>query len=466
MGEVTVRSVDLEKVLSQTLDGIFVVDRDRRFLLFNEGCSRITGYDSSEIVGAQCRCHEVVDCEDEYGRSLAGRLCPGLDVLQGAPWSRLQRMRLARKDGGTVWVETAYTPIKGPGGKVECVVGVMRDVSESMEKEEFLRGVTDDLRGQVERLQRELREHYGFASIISKSPAMRPVLEQIRSACTNASSVLIVGEAGTNKEDVARTIHYNGLQKDRPFVAVACEGFSKGMAEGELFGTTGSKGLIRAADGGTLYLEEVGALSHPAQARLLRALKDRTVRPVGDSAEFPVDVRVIATADPAALNAGAVREDLHYFLSVIRIQLPPLRERKEDIPYLVGQAMERFSRKGLRKVGEIGQRVWDLLVSYDWPGNERDLTHAIESALATGHGPTLQAADLPGSLRGDPSANGSAPGDGALDQLLAQVEKQAILSALQRAGGRRNRAAKLLAISRSRLYRRLEALQITTPKQD
>lgn len=472
-------SVDLEEIFDRTQDGVFVMDRDRRIILFNAGCERLTGHRKQEVVGTQCHCHEVTECHDEYGRSLAGKLCPGLRVFNGQVPSAKQSMRIRHRDGRHVWIEMTYTPLPDAEGRISCVLAVMHDISEIKEKEQQLRTVTENLREEVERLRGDLRQEYGFSTIVSRSPKMREVFAKIRAAGDNNCAVLITGEAGTGKEIVARTIHYYGAQKDGPFMPANCTALAPELIESELFGYVRGafagagidfKGLLRAAEHGTILLDEITELPVDTQAKLLRVLQEKHVRPVGSTRELPVDVRVIAATakDPTdAVADGSLRKDLFFCLSVVNIKLPPLRERKEDIPFLVEHFISQINRQSRREVREVDRDVWPVLLRYDWPGNVRELQNTVQSACAIGSGPQLKAADLPGLIRGETiELNEHAEqSDMPLDEVLAAVERRAILSALRRAGGQRSQAARSIAISRSRLYRRMEALGIR-PRED
>jgi len=475
----TVKSLQLEDVLENTLDGIFVIDSMRRFVLYNAACERITGYSRDEILGSQCQCHTVMECADEQGRALAATLCPGLQVFRGELPAGRQRLRLRRKDGSFAWVETIYTALKNDSGEVQCVIAVLRDVSEAKRKDDELRGVTENLRDEVARLRAEIQDRYGFSNIISRSPKMQAVFEKVRAATNNSSAVLICGEAGTGKELIARTIHHNGLQKEGKFVALNCSALSRDQLEGELFGYARGagpqsnaefEGLFRAAEGGTLFLDEITEMPVDTQAKLVRALQDGRVRPAGSSQEYPINVRVIGATSRGvseAVASGWLRRELYYLLSVITIDTPALAERKEDIPFLVEHFVTEFNRQSLRKVKGIHPHVWPSLLQYDWPGNVRELRNAVESAIAVGSGPELKAEDLPNLVRGDTVEifDGDKKLDLPLDDVLASVERRAILSALRRAGGQRSRAARAMGVSRSRLYRRMEALGIH-PRED
>jgi len=465
----------LDALLDSTQDGVLVVDRDRRVVLFNDACERLTGFRREEVLGTQCRCREPADCDVEDGRSLIGRLCPGRTLFdQDVPGLVRQRLRMRRRDGRHIWAETSYTPLPGRDGQVSCVLAVVRDITAVQESEQALRQSTENLREQLERLRGEIRQTHGFSTLISRSKAMQTVFEKIRAAAENDCPVLITGEGGTGKELVARTIHETGVRKDGQLVPMSCSSTSPQFMEGELFGYVKGafaganidfQGLLRAAEGGTLFLDEITGMSLDTQAKLLRVLEEGRVRPLGSTRETPVNARIVAATSFSPVEAvagGRMRKDLYYRLGVVTVELPPLRERKEDIPFLVQHFLTRCTRKNGEQVSQVAGEVWPILFRHDWPGNVRELRNAIESAVAIGQNPQLESADLPELIRGeavDIRDNGDG-GDLSLDEVLASVERRAILSALRRAGGQRSQAARAIGISRSRLYRRMEALGI------
>ena len=465
-------SIVIERLLENAQDGLLVIDRNRRVVYFNEACERITGYRSADVMAAEYRCLDTLECSDPQGRSLGGALCPAKALFAGTSDHARQRMRVRRGDGTSTWIETNYTVVRDRAGAVECVLGVMRDVAEAKAHEAELLHELSVVRERAARLAVEVKSRYGFEGLVSKSPAMAAVFERVRAAMSNASAVLISGESGTGKEVIARTIHSHGVQQEGPFVPLNCSALPRDLIESELFGHvkgafTGAVqdhgGLLKAADGGTLFLDEVGSMPIETQSKLLRALQDKRVRPVGGTAESPVRVRVVAAINQPpkdAISAGRLREDLYYRLNVIGIELPPLRERREDIPLLVHAFVEELNRGGLRQVRDVEPDVWPVLAAHPWPGNVRELSNAVESAYALGQGPALRLMDFPPEVRSPRRLVVGAEAAAALrlDPILADAERSAILRALEVAGGQRNKAARLMGISRSRLYRRMEAL--------
>ncbi len=311
-------------------------------------------------------------------------------------------------------------------------------------------------------LEREIgaRSH---AALIGSSPRMRAVLRTVESLRHNESSVLIEGESGTGKELVAAAIHAASPRRDKPFVPVDCGALPESIIESELFGNergaftgaTGAAGLFRVADGGTLFLDEIGEIAQSVQAKLLRALQQREVRPVGATTAVPVDIRIVAATnrDLATLaQEGRFRLDLFYRLNVVRIELPPLRERSEDIPLLAQHFLAKHRRQGSPVVG-LEPEALHALTRHPWPGNVRELENAIESALALAGGPRLSARDfrLGRERAGFPASASLSDVPLSLDA----YERSALERALGESDGDAVVAARRLGIGRSTLYRQL-----------
>jgi len=312
-------------------------------------------------------------------------------------------------------------------------------------------------------LEEELRSHAGPPELVGRSARMRGLARTIHGLRHNESHVLVQGESGTGKELVARAIHDASPRAGRAFVPVDCGALPESIIESELFGhekgaftgAVGAPGQFRTADGGTLFLDEIGELPLAVQAKLLRALQHKQVRPVGAAAAVSVDLRVVSAThrDLAAMVAeGRFRADLFYRLNVVRIEIPPLRERRADIPLLV-QHFLRKVRRAESPIEAIEEEALERLVDHDWPGNVRELENAIESAAALAPGPRLRVADLTTPLRA--SGRSPAPGPEELPLSLEAYERAALERALRTCGGDASAAARRLGIGRSTLYRKL-----------
>jgi len=344
----------------------------------------------------------------------------------------------------------------------------------------------DDLRSKLQHAVKELeltqenrilreqaRGQPGFGGLVGTSPKMQRTYKLILKVSQSRHPVLILGESGTGKELVARSIHFLGPLRDKPFVPVDCAGLVPTLIESELFGYvkgafTGAlrskQGLLELAHGGTLFLDEIAELPPDLQGKLLRALQEKEIKPVGSTQRVPLEVRIVAATNrdlDQAIGDGRFRKDLYYRLNVVTLKLPPLRERKSDIPLLVNHFLERFSDPG-RRVRGISEEAMARLMTYDWPGNVRELENVIERALALGAGNVIHTVDLPSNLQAPAAApNGpAAPREGILP--LRELEKRAILQAVDELGGDKLLAARLLGIGKTTLYRKLKEYDLET----
>ncbi len=311
-------------------------------------------------------------------------------------------------------------------------------------------------------LHHKLEERYRFENIIAKSPRMQQVIEVIKVVARSNATVLITGESGTGKELVARAIHSQSHRKERPFVAVSCAALPESLLESELFGHergafTGAhiqrKGKFEAANRGTLFLDEIGEMSANIQVHLLRVLEEKEFSRVGGNEPIRVDVRVISATNKdmkKAIAGGSFREDLYYRLNVVTIDLPPLRERREDIPLLAQHFLNKFATENGKDISGFSPKATEFLLMYDWQGNVRELENAIERAVILARGSLIEAADLP-------QDNQLAISPGLPGQSLTDVEKNHIASVLSQTGGNYTRAAKILKISRATLYNKVRA---------
>ena len=317
-------------------------------------------------------------------------------------------------------------------------------------------------------------------AIIGISPAMIRVYKTIGVIAPNESTILLTGESGTGKEMVARVIHDSGPRKQNPFVSINCGAFPETLLESELFGFqkgafTGAvgtkKGLFEVAHRGTLFLDEIAETTPAMQVKLLRAIQEKKIRRLGTTEEIPIDVRIIAATNrnlEHLIQEGAFREDLYYRIAVIPIHLPPLRDRREDIPLLANFFLRKFNQKLGKNIESISIRVMELLLRYDWRGNVRELENVIERAVAMETTDKIQSDQLPSSIRSHqeesagPSAEVPALEEGGLDldRYLQDIEKKIIEQALKKSGGVQIEAAKILKITYRSLRHRMQKLDI------
>ena len=315
-------------------------------------------------------------------------------------------------------------------------------------------------------LRRDVREKYQLENVVGRSEAMLHVYKTAARVAATDATVLILGESGTGKELVARAIHQSSPRALGPFVAVDCGAIAEGVLESELFGHargafTGAqasrRGLFEEASGGTLFLDEIGDVGPNLQARLLRALQEGTIRRVGTNEPVAVDVRVVAATNrdlAQAVKEGRFREDLYFRLNVVSIQIPPLRDRREDVPLLADHFAHKHGRPDGSRAISDGAR--DLLVAYDWPGNVRELENVVARALALNPAGVILPEDLPDHIRGGRPEGAAPPGLALADRpALEEVERRYALLVLTEAGGNKTRAAEILGIDRKTLYRLL-----------
>jgi DNA-binding NtrC family response regulator len=340
--------------------------------------------------------------------------------------------------------------------------------------------------GASRRLRESLRSGQGLGNMIGRSPEMDKLYRILAKVAQSSHPVLILGESGVGKELVARSIHSNGPHADRPFVPIDCGSLVPTLMESELFGYvkgafTGAnrskEGLLASAQGGTVFLDEIGELPLDLQAKLLRALQEKEVRPVGATHRVAINVRILAATNrnlAAMVEQGRFRKDLYYRLSVVNLRIPPLRERKQDIPLLAAHFLERMSRE-TGTIHTLSDDALRTLVDYEWPGNVRELEHSLDRACTLSSGPVLHLGDLPTQLQNFHLQNRrsmtiaaaplGAPGSTRTPVLpLAQLEKQAILETLSKLNGDKLLTARLLGIGKTTLYRKLKEYGIGAPE--
>jgi len=308
--------------------------------------------------------------------------------------------------------------------------------------------------------------------IIGSSANIQDVLRMISRLKDTRTPVLISGESGTGKELAARAIHFRGTMAKTPFVAVDCGSLVPTLMESELFGyekgaftgaTKSKAGLFQSADGGTIFLDEIGELPLEMQAKLLRVLQEKEVRPVGSNEKVNVDVRVIAATNrdlEAAYRSGTFRKDLYFRLNVVTVHLPPLRERRSDIPVLVHHFLDRYAKGSHIQVTAAAMKS---LLHYEWPGNVRELENCIARAVTLGDGKVIDVADLPPAIRSEQAGSGIVPSQDTSNlstTALAEMERMTILRVFEQANGDKALAGKMLGISRATLYRKLKRYNI------
>lgn len=395
------------------------------------------------------------------------------DLRMGEPdgMAVLKAVREAQPKSEVI-VMTAY-------GTIESAVEAMRlgafdYLQKPFNEQELLMKVykaleSRKLRGQVEAFAQEFKERYGFENIIGRSEAIRNVLSRVIRIAPTDTTVLITGESGTGKELIARAVHANSRRAQKPFVPINCAAITETLLESELFGhargsftgaVSARKGLFEEADGGTFFFDEIAETTLSFQAKLLRAIQEGEVRRIGDNKPVRVDIRVIAATNvelTEAVEERRFREDLYYRLNVARFSLPPLRQRREDIPLLVEFFLNKYNQKmGVRT--KLADGVMDRLLEYSYPGNIRELENMVEQAVALATGGIITVDDiLPEAARQPSHSSGSK----TLADIVDEAERQAVERALRAADGNRERAAEALNISPTTLWRKMTRLGIT-----
>jgi PAS domain S-box-containing protein len=433
-------------ILESISEGVFTVDDEWRITCFNRAAERITGFRWGEAIGR--RCYEVLHANHcEAGCLLRETVETGKEHFD-------QMVNIVNRAGQKIPLSIRTSILKGEEGESIGGVVTFRDLSA------------------VEELRKELLDRYTFQDIISKNQEILKIFSILPDIAESESTVLIEGPSGSGKELFARAIHSLGPRKDHPLVVVNCGALPETLLESELFGYvqgafTDAKrdkpGRFALAEGGTLFLDEVGDLSLVMQVKILRTLQEKVYEPLGGTAPKKADVRIIAATHQSLgekVRQGTFREDLYYRLNVVKIHLPPLCERREDIPLLVDHFIHRFNLKQNKRVLGAQPEVMDLFMNYDFPGNVRELVNLLEHAFILCHGPEIQLSHLPpdflqamGKKSSELSALSSA-------SLLRRTEAQIIIETLHRNKGNRRKTAQELGIDKSTLWRKMKRFAI------
>jgi PAS domain S-box-containing protein len=438
-----------DSILESISDGVFTVDLVWRITSFNRAAETITGIPRKEAIGR--RCSEV------FRSSMCGADCALQQTLKTRKPVIGKSGYIIDADGNRIPISVSTAVLRHADGRVIGGAETFRDLSE------------------VEALRRELEGKYRVGDLTSRSPLMQRVFEALPAIAASPSTVLILGETGTGKELVSRTIHLLSPRSQGPFIAVNCGALPDTLLESELFGYkagafTGANkdkpGRFAMARGGTLFLDEIGEVSPAMQVRLLRVLQERTYEPLGATRSESSDARIIVATNKdlaERVRQGLFRDDLYYRVNVVRVELPPLRRRKEDIPLLADQFIERFNRLQQKSVKGIDAEALSLLMAHNWPGNIRELENAVERAFILCNEGCIGIGHLPGEL----TAHGTVKSaDSEMRSAHDIVDAQAIRAALERNAFNRLAAAKELGIHKTTLFRRMKKLGISPPDQD
>ncbi len=438
-----------EAILESISDGVFTVDMDWRITSFNRAAEEITGVSRREAVGRYC--------SEVFRSSMCGNDCALHRTLKTGKPIIGKSGYIIDAEGNQIPISVSTAMLRGSDGRLVGGAETFRDLSE------------------VEELRRELEGKFRVGDLASRSPLMQRLFEVLPAIAASPSTVLILGETGTGKELIARSLHSLSPRNKAPFIGVNCGALPETLLESELFGYkagafTGAHkdkpGRFALAGRGTIFLDEIGEISPALQVKLLRVLQERTYEPLGATRSETADARVIAATNKdlaGQVRGGFFREDLYYRVNVVRLELPPLRRRKEDIPLLVNQFVSRFNQLQQKDVRGVAAEALSLLIAYDWPGNIRELENALERAFILRHEGFIGIADLPGELTAHGAMTGAATDMRSVHDIL---DAQAIRAALERNDFNRLAAARNLGIHKTTLYRRIQKLGISLPERD
>jgi formate hydrogenlyase transcriptional activator len=469
-------------ILNSAGEGIYGLDNQGHTTFVNEAAAKMVGWKLEDLVGKNQ--HDILHHTKPDGTAYEVKGCPIYAAFKDGKIHTVDDEVFWRKDGTSFPVEYTSTPIKDADGKLLGAVVVFKDITKRKEAEQVLQKTNIDLQNalsEVEQLkirleaenkylQQELKLTHNFEEIISDSKVFRKVLAKVEQVAGTDATVLITGESGTGKELIARAVHNLSSRKDRALVKLNCAALAANLIESELFGHergafTGALnqrvGRFELADGGTIFLDEIGELPIDLQSKLLRVLQEGEFERLGSARTIKVDVRIIAATNrdlPEEIGKGNFREDLYYRLNVFPIHAPPLRERRDDIPLLVNHFLSKFEIRLGKKIGVVSKKVMNDLVSYPWAGNVRELENVIERAAIISQGDKLEL--------GDALSKTSGTAKNKRITTLDENERQHILKALQftnwKVSGEKG-AAKLLDLNRTTLEARMKKLDIRRP---
>jgi PAS domain S-box-containing protein len=436
-------------ILESISDGVFTVDHEWRIMSFNRAAEVITGIARAEAIGRHC--WEVFRsnmCEDAC--ALKRTMKEGTSLTNTTTY-------IVNSEKKRIPITVSTSPLKSKTGEVLGGVETFRDHSV------------------VEALRKRLDGRFQIGDIVSRSDAMHEILAILPMVAESGSTVLLEGETGTGKELMARAIHNASPRKKKPFVAINCSALPDTLLESELFGyksgafTNAAKdkpGYFAVTEGGTILLDEIGDTSAAFQVKLLRVLEEQAFVPLGAVKEVRSDVRVIAATNKNLsdlVNRGKFRQDLFYRINVVRMPLPPLRERKEDIPLLIEHFIEKMNMMRGKAISGVDTEALQILMCHDYPGNIRELENIIEHAFVLCNAGPIQARHLPGGFATQAL---QANGQDTLTHTLNSTESIAIMNALKRNGYNRLAAARELGMHKSTLFRKIKRLGIVLPEKD
>ena len=439
-----------EAILESISDGVFTVDSSWRITSFNRAAEEITGIPRSEAIGKPC--------SEVFRSSMCEVACALRESMATGKPVQCRSGYIVDSMGERIPVSVSTAVLRDENGKVLGGAETFRDLSE------------------VEKLKDQLHNRSSIGHMVSRSPAMQKLFQLIPAIAASPSTVLIQGETGTGKEMLARAIHSEGPRASEPFVAVNCGALPDTLLESELFGYrrgafTGAnsdrQGRFAAAGEGTLFLDEIGEVSTAMQVKLLRVLQERTFTPLGSDTSVPVKARVICASNrdlSEMVESGEFRSDLYYRVNVVKLVIPPLRDRPMDIPDLLENLLEKHCTAQGKDYCGFDPEILPVLMSYQWPGNIRELENLVERAILLSPGNRINKAALPESMA--PRNGTRSLPSGTMRSAKEEAERQMILMALAGNGNNRTAAAAELGVHKTTLYRRMKSLGIPLPEND
>jgi PAS domain S-box-containing protein len=449
-------SDNMRRVLDAVSDGVMIVDDQRRIVFLNRKARELLDYSEQESLG--CRCRDVLnttDCENN---------CPLTKTVQRGCRVEGYEMLYRGRGDKRLQASSTFDVLRDARGTVVGGVEVFRDLTE------------------IRRLETELEGRRGFGRLVGSSRAMRELYELICEVASTDVSVLITGESGTGKELVARAIHETSTRSDKPLVVVNCAALSDGIVESEFFGhvrgaftgaANGRPGRFELADEGTIFLDEIGELSPQVQAKLLRVVQEGEFEAVGSAQTRRVDVRVLAATNrdlEDAVERGTFRRDLFYRLNVVPLNVPSLRERREDLPELVDHFVRKFNQRMRGKyIDGVAPEALDLLLDHNFPGNVRELEHIVEHGFVRCRGKVIRLDHLPkyltGTVRGEQASRSGSVERARPEESLEVLERDYLVRVLEENDWHLNEVAAQLGLSRTTLWRKLRRLGIENPRR-
>jgi PAS domain S-box-containing protein len=428
----------LPEVFEAMRDGLMVLDNEGTIRLFNRAAEEITGYSKNEAIGKKCTLFDCDNCMlSEVDGEEADFQSPGAGSLYN------KECRITAGDGRSVRLLKNAVILRDDDGKQVGTVESMTDIT-SIYKREM----------ELQELKEELKQEYWFMGLLGKSMPMQRLFEHIRNAAGSEAPVLVSGESGVGKNLVVRALHNLSRRREGPFLQMNCASLNEQLLESELFGHkkgsfTGAvsdrMGRFEAANNGTIFLDEIGDMPLVMQVKLLRVLEEKVVERVGDHKPIPVNIRLFSATNKdlnTLMHGGRFREDLLYRINSIIIKVPPLRERREDIPLIAFHYLKKIAAVNDKDIRRISPAALEIMTNFPWPGNVRRLINALEHSAVTCRSDTIEVSDLPDYLRGD--------GDDS------HSERERIRSALTLCDGSRTKAAKELGISRVTLWKKIK----------